>query len=355
MQRLIQLFWIWIAMSVFSEGVTVLAGEKFPPRTIPEGQGAADRFLKLIDRTRVPLQSELIEIEAAAGIRRFRFSFYSESGVRVPGILVRPIADGNRPLVISLHGTGSNKESQRPFLERLARLGFVGISIDGRHFGERMPMGGGGNQAYESAILSTWRTGIGFPFLYDTVWDVLRLLDYVETLNGVDTVRIGLTGISKGGMETYLASAVDKRIAVAIPFIGVQSFSWALEHGAWQSRIGTIQNAVNAAADDVSAPLNAAFVRRFYARVVPGIDGPFDGPSLLPLIAPRPLLVINGDSDERTPLAGVQICAAAAADAYSAAAALNRFELLIQPRTGHAIQPVSEQRAIDWFVKWLRP
>lgn len=342
-------------MNIFSEGVAVLADEKFPPRTIPAGQGVADQFLKLIDRPRVPLQSELIEVETAAGMRRFRFSFYSESGVRVPGILVRPIADGNRPLVISLHGTGSNKESQRPFLERLGRLGFVGIAIDGRHFGERMPTGGSGNQAYESAILSTWRTGIGFPFLYDTVWDVLRLLDFAETLRDVDTTRIGLTGISKGGMETYLAAAVDKRIAVAVPFIGVQSFAWALEHGAWQSRIGTIQNAVNAAANDVTAPLNAAFVRRFYSRVVPGIDGAFDGPAMLPLIAPRPLLVINGDSDERTPLAGVKICAAAAVDAYSAAAAQNRFELLVQPQTGHAIQPVSEQRAIDWFVKWLRP
>ena len=35
---------------------------------------------------------------------------------------------------------------------------------------------------------------------------------------------------------------------------------------------------------------------------------------MLPLIAPRPLLVVNGDSDELTPLAGVQRSAAAAAN-----------------------------------------
>ena len=46
-------------------------------------------------------------------------------------------------------------------------------------------------------------------------------------------------GISKGGMETYLASAVDPRIAVAVPVIGAQSFRWALDHDAWQGRVGT--------------------------------------------------------------------------------------------------------------------
>ena len=52
--------------------------------------------------------------------------------------------------------------------------------------------------------------------------------------------------------------------------------------------------------------VDAAFVRRFYDRVSPGIYGDYDAGSMLALIAPRPVLVINGDSDARTPLAGVQ-------------------------------------------------
>ena len=66
----------------------------------------------------------------------------------------------------------------------------------------------------------------------------MRLIDYLETREDVDARRIGLTGISKGGMEAYLAAAVDPRIAVAVPLIGVQSFRWALDHGAWDSRPG---------------------------------------------------------------------------------------------------------------------
>ena len=123
----------------------------------------------------------------------------------------------------------------------------------------------------------------------------MRLVDYLETREDVDARRIGLTGISKGGMEAYLAAAVDPRIAVAVPLIGVQSFRWALDHGAWDSRAWTLREAVVAAASDAKAGIDAAFMRKFYDRVAPGVRDQFDGPAMLPLIAPRPLLVINGD------------------------------------------------------------
>jgi fermentation-respiration switch protein FrsA (DUF1100 family) len=89
--------------------------------------------------------------------------------------------------------------------------------------------------------------------------------------------------------------------------------------------------------------------------VVPGIYGEFDAPAMLPLIAPRPLLIINGDSDPRTPLPGVRQSADAAEKAYRAANARERFQLTLQPDTGHAFTKPAEQQALDWFVKWLKP
>jgi predicted esterase len=76
---------------------------------------------------------------------------------------------------------------------------------------------------------------------------------------------------------------------------------------------------------------------------------------MLPLIAPRPLLVINGDSDNRTPLAGLKECTDAAAKAYDAAGAADHFLIRIEERTGHRVTPESQQAAVEWFVKWLRP
>src|SRR6185437_13871657 len=124
----------------------------------------------------------------------------------------------------------------------LADVGFIAVAIDGRYHGERTQAGKGSIE-YADAIVHAWRDGKEHPFYYDTVWDVMRLVDYLKTRKDVDAKRIGLIGISKGGIETYLAAAVDKRIAVAVPVIGVQSFRWALENDQWQGRVKTIQNA----------------------------------------------------------------------------------------------------------------
>ena len=69
-----------------------------------------------------------------------------------------------------------------------------------------------------------WREGVERPFLLDNVWDVLRLLDYLGTRGDADVARVGVTGVSLGGMHAWLAAAADPRIAVAAPMIGVQNF-----------------------------------------------------------------------------------------------------------------------------------
>jgi dienelactone hydrolase len=163
-------------------------------------------------------------------------------------------------------------------------------------------------------------------------------------------------GFSKGGTEAYLAAAADPRIAATVACIGLQNFRWALDNDSWQSRIGTIQLAVNAAAQDAGVTtIDAAFIRRFYDRTNPGIYGRFDGPAMLPLIAPRPFLAINGDTDPRTPVPGLELCATAARAAYRAAGAEENFTLTIQPKTGHKVNPESLVAARDWLAKHLRP
>lgn len=315
-------------------------------------------FLALIDRPKVALAPEQAAPIEQDGLTEIAFSFATEADQRVPGILVKTSkSTGRRPVVIALHGTGGNKESQRALLSDLARDGFVGIAIDGRYHGERTKAGKAAKSGeYVDAILRTFRTGKEHPFFFDTAWDVMRLIDYLQTRDDIDPKRIGVIGFSKGGIETYLAAAVDPRIAVAVPCIGVQSFRWATENNSWQSRIGTVQAAFDAAAKDAGiAQPGAEFVRTFYDRVAPGIYGEFDGPAMLPLIAPRPLFAINGDSDPRTPLPGLQECTDAARAAYHAAGADEKFVVKIQPHTGHKVNPDSLDEARAWLARWLKP
>jgi len=313
-------------------------------------------FLNLIDRPRVPLAAETKELGESEGLSQLHISFAADAAQRVPGIVLKQTKSaGRRPVVVALHGTGGNKDGQLALLKELAGRGFIGVAIDGRYHGERT-RAGKGSVEYNEAILRAYRTGKEHPFLYDTVWDVMRLIDYLETRADVDPKRIGIIGFSKGGMETYLAAAVDPRIAVAVPCIGVQSFRWSLDHNSWKSRIETLQAAINGAAVDAGvAEINTDFVRKFYDRIVPGIYGQFDGQEMLPLIAPRPLLVINGDTDPRTPLPGVTECATNAQKAYAEAHAEDKFQMLVQEKTGHTVTPSSRQAAIEWFVKWLKP
>lgn len=316
--------------------------------------GTRKAFLQMLARPQVPLAPQVKVLPELDGFVYEHFTFSSEQGQRVPGILLKKAASGRRPVVVVLSGTGGTKEGQLPVLKTLAGLGFVAISIDGRYHGERQT--GTGATQYVAAMLETYRTGQGRPFLYDTVWDLMRLVDYLQTRPDVDAKRIGMTGFSKGGMETYLTAAVDPRIAVAVPMIGVQSFDWSLKHDMWMSRVGTFQAAVDQAAKEAGVgKVDAAFIRTFYDRVVPGIYGQFDGPAMVPLIVPRPLLVINGDSDARTPLPGLMECITPTEQAYKSARAADQFKLYLQKDTGHTVKPEALQAAVDWFVKWLKP
>jgi dienelactone hydrolase len=292
------------------------------------------------------------------GLHQQHLWFQSDVSERVPGYLLYPDAKaypGRRPVVIALHGTGGNKGNMANIVLKAAHAGFIGVAIDGRFHGERTKAGEG-EVEYDAAIARAFKTGQGHPFYYDTVWDVMRLIDYLSTRKDVDASRIGLTGISKGGIETYFAAAADPRVAAAVPYIGVQSFKWELENGQWRARIATIQDGFNEAAASAGKSSGSVdFVREFYARVVPGIDGQFDGPQMLPLIAPRPLLVINSDSDANTPIAGVRLAVRTAQPAYAAAGAPEKIKLIVQEDTPHRVNPESVDAGIAWFVKWLTP
>jgi dienelactone hydrolase len=314
-------------------------------------------FLRTIERPRGPLAPSPAERSVANGYSQELLSFASEPGERVPLLVLKKGAQpGRRAVVIALHGTGGSKEGMRGMLQSYADKGFLAVAMDARHHGQRATPIPGLTNAYQSAMLRAYRTGEGHPYLYDTVWDVMRLIDYLSTRPDVDPTRIGVIGSSKGGTEAYLAAAADERIAVVVPLIGVQSFGWSLRHpSGWEARTWTLLGAVAAAAADSGEAINAAFMRKFYNRIAPGLIDRFDGPAMLPLIAPRPLLVVNGDSDPRSPMGGVREAIAAAERAYAAAGAPDRLFFLLETDAAHEVTPEASEAALQWFVCWLDP
>ena len=313
-------------------------------------------FLKLIDRPRVPPAAKLTPMPAPPRMVQFHFTFAVDAQTRVPGILLKDVTfTGRRPVVIALHGTGGSKLDELPLMRILASRGFIAVAIDAPYHGERC-LAGRGTVDYQIAIFKAWRELNSHPFYFDTVWDMMRLIDYLGTRSDVDPTRIGMYGVSKGGIETYLTAAIDPRVAVAVPCIGLESFRWAIENNDWQTRIGTIQHAFDAAAHaaKVTTP-DGEFVHEFYDRVCPGIDGEFDGPEMVNLIAPRPMIAINGGSDSHTPLPGLKLCTDAAEAAYAKYDAADHFVEVIEKHTAHRVNRDAQAAAVRWLVKWLTP
>jgi pimeloyl-ACP methyl ester carboxylesterase len=336
------------------------------PAAYPPPAEVRAAFKKLLDRPAVPLNVKAdTPKDEPDGLVSETLSFASEkksdgAEERVPVLIVRPAkAEGKRPAMIVLHGTGGSKEGVRSWLVDLAKRGIIGVAIDARYHGARAG-GAKGSAAYNEAIVRAWKAKPGepqeHPFYYDTCWDLWKTVDYLLTRPDVDGERIGMMGISMGGIETWLAASVDERVKVLIPAIAVQSFRWSLENDRWQGRANTIKAAHTAAAKDLGeAEVNARVCRALWHKVIPGILDRFDCPSMLRLCAGRPLLILNGEKDQNCPIEGARLAIASAEAAYKEAGAADKLKILVASGVGHSVTAEQRQAALDWCVRWLRP
>jgi dienelactone hydrolase len=335
-----------------------------PALSYPPPAQVKAAFLKLLDRPRVDPDPQRHAQKTAGNVIQETWSFASEKKAngeteRVPVLILRPASAGKKlPAVIVLHGTGGNKESQLGFMKELVARGIIGVAIDARYHGARAG-GAKRSEAYNAAIVRAWRTKSGepmeHPFYYDTCWDLWRTVDFLQKHEAIDPQRLGMIGFSMGGIQTWLAAAVDDRVKVAVPAIGVQSFRWSLEQDRWQGRARTIGAAHEAAAKDLGEPkVNQKVCRVLWAKILPGILDEFDCPSMLRLFAPRPLLILNGELDQNCPLGGAKLAFAAAERAYRDAGASERLRILVAEGVGHAVPPPQRQAALEWFERWLK-
>ncbi len=322
-------------------------------------------FQRMLDRPKVELSVEVRSTKDDAEFITENVSFASERHAdgtyeRVPLLFIKPrSAAGKLPAVIVLHGTGGNKESQAGLMKDLAKRGIIGVAVDGRYHGER-PGGSAGTKAYLEAITQAWRAKPGepqaHPFYYDTVWDLWRTVDYLQSRPDIDGERLGMIGFSKGGIETWLAASVDPRIKVAVPAISVQSFKWSLRNNQWQGRAKTIGAAHEAAAKDLGeTAVNAEVCEKLWNKIIPGILDPFDCPSMLRLFAGRPLLILNGELDTNCPIGGAEVAFASAKSAFEAAGCPEKLKIDVAKGVGHAVTDSQRKMAIEWLVKWLQP
>ena len=143
--------------------------------------------------------------------------FESWPGFYVCGNLYRPIAKGPFSAIVTPHGHWAegrlvdNELSSIPGrCINLARQGHVVFSYDmaGYLDSDQVEHRGFGGQREE-----LW--GLGMMGIQ--LWNSIRAVDFICSLPEVDDTRIGCTGASGGGTQTFMLTAVDARIAAAAP------------------------------------------------------------------------------------------------------------------------------------------
>ncbi|MBN1341165.1 MAG: acetylxylan esterase [Phycisphaerae bacterium] len=157
------------------------------------------------------LKPERLDRKAFDGYVREKVYFQSFPGVLVTGALYWPAeAKGKLPAVLCPHGHWKHGRLEEPPQARcinLARQGYVVLAIDMVGYNDNGPIPHG----FKGDML--WELSLGGLQL----WNCIRSLDFLQTLDRVDPKRIGVTGASGGGTQTFMVSAVDDRVKVAAP------------------------------------------------------------------------------------------------------------------------------------------
>ncbi|CAK8568838.1 unnamed protein product [Lathyrus sativus] len=256
-----------------------------------------------------------------------------------------------RPAVVFNHGSDTTKEYMRPLLEAYASRGYIAISVDSRYHGERAK-----SNDYQEALIFAWKTGRIMPFIYDTVGDLIKLADYLTQREDIDSSRIGITGISLGGMHSWFAAAADTRYSVVVPIIAVQGFRWAIDNDKWHARVDSIKSVFEVASKDLGKnAIDKEVVEKVWDRINPGLTSQFDSPYSIPPIAPRPLLILNGAEDPRCPWDGVDDLMTNVTKMYAAFQCPDNFKFLTEPGTKHEITKLQMRKSAYWFDEFLQP
>ena len=180
----------------------------------------------------------------------------------------RPVL--SRPLVARQQGS----PDFQAFCINMARLGFVVLSFDPFGQGER-GVSSRDHRRTEALLVGVAQQGFA-------EYETRCALEYLLSRKEVDPRRVGITGASGGGFNTWITAALDDRIAAAVPVVGTSEFAEQIH---------------------VCRPLDWYHAAE-HCHFVPGLIRYANNHELLAMAAPKPVLIVAAARGPELPARG---------------------------------------------------
>jgi len=208
---------------------------------------------------------DVLRPDATYTIRKLRYEIYP--GYWIPALLYEPAKlQGKLPVVLNANGHHSGGKAASYKQARcinLAKRGMLALNFEFIGMGQLQADSRHDNMAQLNV---TGLSGVGLFYLA-----MKNGLDILLDHENADPTRVAMTGLSGGGWQTIVLSALDPRITASIPVAGYTSLRARLDH---YEDIGDLEQ----------VPVDLATI--------------LDYQHMTAMLAPRPALLILNEKDD---------------------------------------------------------
>jgi cephalosporin-C deacetylase-like acetyl esterase len=254
-----------------------------------------------------------------------KIAFESMPKIYVTGNLYVPKQrQGRLPAIVYVCGHSYSPHGDKVQYQRhgisFAKNGYVAFILDSIQIAETFAL----HHGVHSQNMYDWYAR-GYSPAGVEVWNAMRAIDYLQTRPEVDPERIGMTGRSGGAAMSWFTAAVDPRVKVVAPVMGISTYAANVAENTQKGHC------------DCMFPVNSELHDMLHQGA---------------LIAPRPLLMMHGKKDALFPVAGYEEFERTVGQLYAGYGARESFGNIVVD-TGHQDSDFLREQAIRWFDKHL--